>query len=241
MTNVYFYIPNIIGYMRVILLAYALGNAFVCYETFLYAYFASFALDYFDGLFARGFNQCKFHYFISLLSYISIGSTFGAVLDMVTDRVGTASLLSVLSVIYPKYALYFIGTMGLDIGSHWFQMAGAYMGSRSHKDASHQNLLVRLFYGCKPFFGYLCVGNELCFILLYVWHFTTGPMISWPFENAALIAQFSSAPLGSVFLIELALALVVPGCVLKQVINLFQLASAADICVEVDSQSKKQQ
>ena len=51
----------------------------------LASYIVSFALDLFDGMAARRFNQT---------------SRFGAVLDMVTDRCSTAVMLAVLAHLY---------------------------------------------------------------------------------------------------------------------------------------------
>lgn len=47
-------------------------------------------LDAFDGHAARILNQC---------------SKFGAMLDMLTDRVATSMLLMALSVLYPKFSI----------------------------------------------------------------------------------------------------------------------------------------
>lgn len=104
--SVYLYIPNIIGYFRIIINFIAFA---VCYSNrtlFAILYFFSFFCDGLDGWFARRFNQA---------------STFGAVLDMVTDRVSTACLLALLSQFY-RPGLVFILLLGLDITSHWFQM-----------------------------------------------------------------------------------------------------------------------
>ncbi|OEL26688.1 CDP-diacylglycerol--inositol 3-phosphatidyltransferase 1 [Dichanthelium oligosanthes] len=106
MPSVYLYIPNIIGYFRIIINFIAFA---VCYSNkalFAILYFISFVLDGVDGWFARKFNQA---------------STFGAVLDMVTDRVSTACLLALLSQFY-RPGLVFLILLGLDITSHWFQM-----------------------------------------------------------------------------------------------------------------------
>ncbi|KAK2977774.1 hypothetical protein RJ640_028919, partial [Escallonia rubra] len=66
----------------------------------------SFVCDALDGWFARKFNQV---------------STFGAVLDMVTDRISTACLLVILSQVY-RPGLVFLSLLALDIASHWLQM-----------------------------------------------------------------------------------------------------------------------
>lgn len=64
-------------------------------------------LDAVDGVTARYFNQC---------------SKFGAVLDMLTDRMSTAVLLVVLALLYPDMWGAFAFLIVLDIVSHWFQM-----------------------------------------------------------------------------------------------------------------------
>lgn len=51
-----------------------------------------------------------------------IGSRFGGVLDMVTDRVSTCGLLVILSRLYPDYLLVFTLLIVLDITSHWFHV-----------------------------------------------------------------------------------------------------------------------
>ena len=84
-TNVLLYIPNIIGYLRVVLTLLSL-SIMICYPhqwiIAIICYVSSFVGDLFDGMAARKFNQC---------------STFGGLLDMVTDRCSTAGLLCVLT------------------------------------------------------------------------------------------------------------------------------------------------
>ena len=75
-SNVYAYVPNIIGYVRVLLAAAALRLAFTDVPTSLALYALSFVCDELDGRFARMFDQC---------------SEFGKLLDMVR---GTRSTLS---------------------------------------------------------------------------------------------------------------------------------------------------
>jgi CDP-diacylglycerol--inositol 3-phosphatidyltransferase len=61
--------------------------------------------DLFDGMAARKFNQ---------------SSTFGAVLDMVTDRFSNAVLLGVLYGLYPTIGPVFLVMITLDLASHWY-------------------------------------------------------------------------------------------------------------------------
>jgi CDP-diacylglycerol--inositol 3-phosphatidyltransferase len=100
-----------------------------------------------DGWCARKFNQV---------------STFGAVLDMVTDRVSTACLLVILSQIY-RPSLVFLSLLALDIASHWLQMYSTFLsGKTSHKDVKDStSWLFRLYYGNRMFMGYCCVSCEV--------------------------------------------------------------------------------
>lgn len=104
---VFLFIPNLIGYGRVVLLLVATVTAFTNPIATIICYGLSQALDAFDGMAARKFNQ---------------SSDFGAVLDMVTDRVSDAIILAVLGALYPKISWLFFGDIALDIGSHWYQM-----------------------------------------------------------------------------------------------------------------------
>ena len=91
-SNVLLFIPNLIGYARVImtLLAYYYAlpgdeEAFAGYlgwQVCLVCYSISFIADAIDGMAARYFGQ---------------SSDYGAVLDMVTDRCSTAGFLLLLS------------------------------------------------------------------------------------------------------------------------------------------------
>lgn len=83
--DVLIYIPNIIGYLRVVLTLTSITLMICSPVHWIFAiacYVASFVGDMFDGMAARKFNQC---------------STFGGLIDMVTDRCSTAGLLCVLS------------------------------------------------------------------------------------------------------------------------------------------------
>lgn len=51
-----------------------------------------------------------------------IGSSFGGVLDMVTDRVSTCGFLVILSNLLPEYSFVFIMLLVLDVASHWFHV-----------------------------------------------------------------------------------------------------------------------
>ena len=82
----------------------------------------SFVCDELDGRLARKFLQ---------------QSTYGAVLDMVTDRLSTAALLGILAVLYPAKAQVCVLLQALDIASHWCHMYSSLLsGGTSHKELS---------------------------------------------------------------------------------------------------------
>mmetsp|Transcript_6459 Transcript_6459/g.10854 ORF Transcript_6459/g.10854 Transcript_6459/m.10854 type:complete len:175 (+) Transcript_6459:80-604(+) len=83
--DVLLYVPNLIGYLRVICTVLSLILMISFPQRWIIAvilYVASFVGDLFDGMAARKFDQC---------------SLFGGLLDMVTDRCSTAGLLCALS------------------------------------------------------------------------------------------------------------------------------------------------
>ncbi|CDH54351.1 phosphatidylinositol synthase [Lichtheimia corymbifera JMRC:FSU:9682] len=153
--NVFLYIPNIIGYTRIILASAALyympWHPKVC--TILYC--ISCLLDAVDGNAARYFDQC---------------SKFGAVLDMVTDRSTTTCLLCFLSLKYPAWTILFQFLISLDFSSHYMHMYSSMTeGSSSHKKISQSsNRFLQLYYNSNVVLFIMCAGNELFFVALYV-------------------------------------------------------------------------
>jgi len=197
--NIFLFIPNLIGerssactclnsktdhigYARIVL---AVGSLYFmplhprrC--SFLYS--VSCLLDALDGLAARKYNQ---------------STTFGAVLDMVTDRCTTACLLVFLSSAFPRWSIVFQGLISLDLASHYMHMyATLTMGGsgQSHKkvDSSrswilHQyytsrvsSLVTQCSISLTSFQTVLfifCAMNELFFIALYLLSFSS-PLLS---------------------------------------------------------------
>mmetsp|Transcript_9514 Transcript_9514/g.13157 ORF Transcript_9514/g.13157 Transcript_9514/m.13157 type:complete len:223 (+) Transcript_9514:116-784(+) len=196
MSSIFLYVPNLIGYARVFLLIGFYVFALTRWEVAICAYIASFAGDLFDGYFAKKLNQC---------------STFGMILDMVTDRIATTGLLSILSIIYPRYAIIFTCLQGLDLSSHWFHMYSTATAGGHHKDKQtlkKRNFILRIYYGSYPLFAYLCVSAELTYVALYILYFVSD-------DNTFFLSR-----LYSFFLL--------PGCILKQLVNIAQLTSAAN-------------
>lgn len=160
-SNVFFYVPNLIGYVRVVSAIVAFHYAVSSPSRFLLFYTLSFLLDAADGYAARMLDQC---------------STIGAVLDMVTDRCGTAGIIVVLTHLYPQYLTAGILLIFLDIFSHWFCMySSLYQGGASHKSSmSAANRLLGIYYNHRSVLSMVCLMNELFFIFAYAAFFYPG-------------------------------------------------------------------
>ncbi|KAF7003774.1 hypothetical protein CFC21_019060 [Triticum aestivum] len=213
--SVYLYIPNIIGYFRIIINFIAFAVCYTNRTLFAILYFFSFFCDGLDGWFARRFNQA---------------STFGAVLDMVTDRVSTACLLALLSQFY-RPGLVFILLLGLDITSHWFQMYSSFLsGKTSHKDVKHTgNGLLKLYYGYRPFMAFCCVASEVLYIILFLYADA---------KSTSLLNTCRGILKESPLVVFMFISTLI-GWALKQVINVIQMKTAADACVAYDSKRGK--
>ncbi|KAK2381558.1 CDP-diacylglycerol-inositol 3-phosphatidyltransferase [Trifolium repens] len=212
--SVYLYVPNIIGYIRVLLNCLAFSLCLRNKIIFPILYFFSFVCDAVDGWCARRFNQV---------------STFGAVLDMVTDRISTACLLVVLSQLY-KPGLIFLSLLALDIGSHWFQMYSTFLaGKASHKDVKDStNWLFRAYYGNRMFMAYCCVSCEVLYLILF-----------YLAENQTeTLADVLSSNLQKITLISFLIGTSSFGWATKQIINVIQMKTAADMCVLYDIDKK---
>lgn len=175
----------------------------------------SFVCDAVDGWCARKFNQV---------------STFGAVLDMVTDRISTACLLVILSQVY-RPSLVFLSLLALDIASHWLQMYSTFLaGKASHKDVKDSsNWLFKAYYGNRMFMAYCCVACEVLYIILF------------------LIAENQTEDLVDVLAtsikawspVSFLLAVSLFGWAIKQTVNVIQMKTAADVCVLYDIEKKQ--
>ncbi|KAH9648448.1 CDP-diacylglycerol--inositol 3-phosphatidyltransferase 1 [Citrus sinensis] len=206
--SVYLYIPNIIGGILWVFL--------IVYDYWLHG---------FDGIFHfYVVNVRCLRSWISLSSFSGSVSTFGAVLDMVTDRISTACLLVILSQVY-RPGLVFVSLLALDIGSHWLQMYSTFLtGKTSHKDVKDStNWLFKAYYGNRMFMGYCCVACEVVVAFRVIRHisickcyqyFLPDPTVSTLQVVASAVRQGS--PLS--FLVALSLF----GWAIKQTINVIQ-------------------
>ncbi|XP_075219779.1 phosphatidylinositol synthase [Lycorma delicatula] len=163
--NIFLFIPNLIGYARIILMIISFYFMPYNYIVSSWCYIISGLLDAFDGYAARCFNQ---------------STKFGAMLDQLTDRCGTAGLCVTLCYFYPKYMFFFQLSIVIDIACHWIYFHSVTLqGKRSHKfiDLSG-NPVMRIYYTSKLVLFFMCACNEAFYASLYLLHFTKGPIIS---------------------------------------------------------------
>lgn len=156
--TVLWYIPNQIGYLRVVT---AVVSLFSMREHPVFTscvYGVSCLLDALDGTMARRYNQV---------------SRLGAVLDMVTDRCSTASLTCFLAVVYPQWCVVFQLLISLDLASHYMHMyASVAAGSGSHKRVERDSSrLLHWYYTSRAVLFTVCAFNEVFYIGLYLYGF----------------------------------------------------------------------
>ncbi|KAG5589139.1 hypothetical protein H5410_039653 [Solanum commersonii] len=170
------------------------------------------------------------HIFDFQFSSLDSASTFGAVLDMVTDRVSTACLLVILSQVY-RPGLVFLSLLALDISSHWLQMYSTFLvGKTSHKDVKDSSSwLFRLYYGNRMFMGYCCVSCEVLYITLF--------LLARKETESLIDVLVNTATASWIYLVLLALLLF--GWAIKQFVNVIQMKTAADACVLYDINKKQ--
>ncbi|CZT22721.1 related to CDP diacylglycerol-inositol 3-phosphatidyltransferase [Ramularia collo-cygni] len=239
--NIFLFVPNLIGYLRVILATGSLYFMPLHPRRCSLLYSVSCLLDALDGLAARAFQQ---------------STRFGAVLDMVTDRCTTSCLLVFLALAMPGYAVIFQALITLDFASHYMHMyATLAMGgqSESHKNVSASRSRIMNLYYKKWVLFTACTFNELFFIGLYLLCFSS-PSSSKPLLpiNAASIAgrdvfplTFSAAAMEVARLNKINDAVPfwitvcsIPGMLFKQSVNVLQLWHASRWLAEGDRKER---
>ncbi|XP_067940077.1 CDP-diacylglycerol--inositol 3-phosphatidyltransferase-like [Watersipora subatra] len=159
------FVPNLIGYARIILAILSCYYMPIDYVTAGTCYVISGLLDALDGHAARYLNQT---------------SLFGAMLDQLTDRCATACLLITLAMFYPDYAMLFQMSTALDIASHWLHLHSTILSGRtSHKAIDlDENPILHFYYTNRKFLFFMCAGNEMFYTGLYLLFFTPGPTVA---------------------------------------------------------------
>ncbi|EGP89878.1 phosphatidylinositol synthase [Zymoseptoria tritici IPO323] len=247
--NIFMFIPNLIGYFRIVLCLASLYFMPLHPRRCSFLYSISCLLDALDGIAARKFEQ---------------STRFGAVLDMVTDRCTTTCLLVFLATAKPAYSIIFQGLISLDLASHYMHMyATLVMGGQ---DQSHKNVdakrswIMNLYYTNKTVLFIACAANELFFIALYLLCFSSPlvtPALAYPsgtipieplqptpsilFSNpfsAAAMEQARARKMDSMVPWILTVASS-PIMLFKQGVNVVQLVKASKWLAEGDRRDRK--
>ncbi|KAF1830449.1 hypothetical protein BDW02DRAFT_101563 [Decorospora gaudefroyi] len=252
--NIFLFIPNLIGYSRVVLALVSLYYMPLHPRTCTLLYSVSCLLDALDGYAARKYEQ---------------STRFGAVLDMVTDRCTTTCLLVFLAQAFPRWSIVFQVLISLDLASHYMHMyATLSMGGTNH---SHKNVdesrswLLNQYYSNNKVLFTFCLMNEVFFIALYLLSFSS-PLLSptlfsdmnnpssiqpgspaspkpsmlfaSPFSAAAMeMARANKIDTRLPWVLMLTAA---PVMLLKQSINVVQMVRASQWLAEGDREMRKQ-
>ncbi|GAA6026734.1 hypothetical protein JCM8097_005821 [Rhodosporidiobolus ruineniae] len=227
--NIFYFVPNLIGYTRVILGGAALTYMPTHPKFCTVAYCISALLDAVDGQAARALGQT---------------SKFGSILDMVTDRCMTSCLLCFLASAYPRFALLFMFLISLDFSSHYIHMyASIISGSRSHKTVTKKNsrILYSYYNNSLTLFTF-CAFNELFFVALYILHSYSKPLLS-PSQLASLPGPVLHFLTSFPFLLKTSwphVVAAVTGPVMagKQIINVVQFWKAAKMLNDQDLEER---
>ncbi|VDM32289.1 unnamed protein product [Hydatigera taeniaeformis] len=217
--SVFLFVPNLIGYVRILLLLYACWYMPTDPVRAVVSYLLSALLDAVDGHTARLLDQ---------------STKFGAALDMLSDRCTTMCLLFTLGVFYPHYLFFFQLSACIDITSHWlFVQSSIQSGSSSHKTIGIDgNPLLRIYYANRTILFIMCAGNELFYAMLYVLHFTEGPYCkSRPTNCRKMVFGLG------LYLMILYLSL--PIALLKTLVGIVHLYTAAINVASIDAFERK--
>jgi len=167
-TRVYMFMPNLIGYTRVVLAFLAFLFLPCCPFLAMTCYSISCILDALDGTAARRYNQC---------------SQFGAVLDMITDRFTSSGLICYLAMVWPKWTFVFQFLIALDFSSHYFHMYSSLAsGSPSHKILKEDApKILKLYYSDRKVLFTVCFFNEAYYVFLYLCSAYYGTIFTFKF------------------------------------------------------------
>ncbi|KAL7420100.1 phosphatidylinositol synthase 1 (CDP-alcohol phosphatidyltransferase1) [Cryptotrichosporon argae] len=177
--NVFLFVPNLIGYSRVLLAGASLVYMPYHPKTCIALYAVSCLLDAVDGHAARALGQT---------------SKFGAVLDMVTDRCTTACLLCFLGSTYPAWSILFQFLIVLDFSSHYIHMYSSLVtGSSSHKTVtSDVSFILWYYYNDSRTLFVFCFLDQLFFVSIYLAAFWEKPLFGAPLLPPSLAGPLIS-------------------------------------------------
>eukprot|EP00828_Plagiopyla_frontata_P048603 TRINITY_DN9371_c0_g1_i2.p1 TRINITY_DN9371_c0_g1~~TRINITY_DN9371_c0_g1_i2.p1 ORF type:complete len:231 (+),score=33.37 TRINITY_DN9371_c0_g1_i2:162-854(+) len=204
--NIFLFVPNLIGYVRIILSIVGFYFFYTNQLTTFFCYAISQILDAFDGYYARKLHQ---------------SSQFGAMLDMVCDRFSTAVFILNLCRLYQEQTFCFSLCVIIDITSHMYQMiATCKVGEKHHKEMKNEFKILDIYYQKKFVLFFMVLGSELFLLNLYIDYYEI------VFET--LFSKYL------IFINYYLLYFSCPVYVMKQLISILQLISASCKLVDLD-------
>ncbi|KAL3493340.1 CDP-alcohol phosphatidyltransferase-domain-containing protein [Aspergillus germanicus] len=230
--NVFLFVPNLIGYIRIIFAITSLYYMPYHPRTCALLYSISCLLDALDGAAARHLNQ---------------STRFGAVLDMVTDRCTTTCLLVFLASAFPRWSIVFQGLISLDYASHYIHMYAtlALGGNRSHKEVDERwPWALRVYYEDTNVLFTVCLFNELFFIALYLLSFSSDsdtPVENWSSAWSAGAMEMARANKIGNFWPWVLFSISLPVMLYKQVVNVVQLVQASRRIAQGDIEARRKE
>ena|SRR3990167_4532687 len=184
-----FFIPNIIDYIRILLLISALCVFSIRPWIAVWLFLTNSVLDGLDGALARKLNQ---------------QSKLGALLDFSIDRASITMILGGCIWMYPRFFLYFIAVMMMDIASHFAVCYATAFNSGAHLDFVSRGSKLLFWFSKKNWLRYIiCSSHDGFFGFLFGYFLLPSPLWFIP------------------------LALYTPGMLLKTWIHLEQFYLAA--------------
>lgn len=108
----------------------------------------------------------------------------------------------------------------------------------------HRNALLQWYYSIYPLFGYCCVGTELFFILLFVLAHYPNELLSnvshsYLICNGFTFSLIHLCPCLMPYDLQICFYGCLPACILKQLVNVVQLASAGEAIAKIDAEDAK--
>ena len=146
--NIYWYLPNIICYIRAVLILIPLATALTRPILTLIICFISVSLDVADGAAARYLNQ---------------RSRLGQALDYAIDRASIAVITTMIMILIPRYWWCFSIILILDISSHIAHLYRTVYNQQTHHKVTSkkQNNLVRAYYNNRLVLFFACASHDL--------------------------------------------------------------------------------
>ena len=182
MRDILLFWPNIVGYLRFLCIALAFSKYTHSPVEFVALYLVTLTLDGVDGFLARRYNQC---------------SSFGALLDMLCDRISSCGLLVILTARIDGFLPWGIFLIALDFMSHYVRMYATMMlNLKSHKEfAGSAPKLLLIYYEYRWFMCATYAAQEIWYLIMYLKaHGFTHPVldaiISTPSITPTIFAAF---------------------------------------------------